>query len=98
MKIYFGKREDYFDKFWEKVKDDLIPTEEVNTCTDGYKWLKNKLEEINFKSYYYNVNFNTEYNYVEIDFGSHSIFCLFYDLNDKDWDLFSDYVLSDYVN
>ena len=89
MKIYFGYRDDYYEaEYWEKLKKDLFPIIEVDNYHDGQKWLREKLQDINFKSYYQNVNFSKEYNYIEIDFGSYTKFCLFYDLSKEDWDMF----------
>ena len=86
MKIYFGHRDEYFaDMYWGSLKSDLIPTIEVKSLSDARTWLNNKLEEIGFISYYQNCNIDNHHEWIEIDFGSYSTFCLFYDLNNDDW-------------
>lgn len=50
--------------------------------------IKNKVKEIHFKSYYWNVSFHPENFYIRIDYGSHVKF--FYVLcgNKKEYDNF----------
>lgn len=90
MKIYFGKREDYFKpgKFWEEIRDDVPYSEEVENYEFAKEWLKNKLEELGFTAHYYNCNFSKKGNWIELDFGSWRDFVLLYEMNDEDWRIF----------
>lgn len=87
MKIGFGKREDYITNVFT-IKDDAVVVAEVNTVKEGNKWLSNKLKEMEYKSYYLNVNFIEDNNLIEIDYGSYTNFCYFWDLTDENWNEF----------
>ena len=79
MKIFFGKRSDYFeDMYWGSLKDNLTPIVEVDTLNDGWSWLNNKLKEIKLSSHYKNCNIDNHYEWIEVDYGSYTNFCLFY--------------------
>ena len=47
--------------------------------------MSNKNHINGFKSYYQNCNIDNHREWIEIDYGSYSTFCLFYDLSNDDW-------------
>ena len=91
MKIYLGKRDEYFKsgRYWDELRDDIVPTAEVKGYKEGQKWIMKKLKDIGYKSYYSNINFSREKGWIEIDVGSWSQFFLFYDLSDDEWKEFT---------
>jgi len=88
MKIYYGTRNEYFEKSFGELKDALPITLEVENYSEGIKWVRNKLKEMHYTSFYFNCNFSKEKNFVEIDYGDYNYFFLFFDLSDEDWKVF----------
>lgn len=88
MKVYFGRRSDYFEenKYWIKIKENLTPIYECNNAKEALRWAYTKIsEEIGMRVYYTKFNFSQKDGWAEMDFGSHSLFFLFYELTDDDW-------------
>lgn len=87
MKIYYGRREDYFDREskFEKLIDNPPVTCEVASYQDALKWIRKKAKELNKTIYYYNCSYSKKNNWIEIDFGSWIDFVLLYDLTEENW-------------
>lgn len=87
MKLYYGRREDYFDRenVFEKLINNPPVTCEVKSYKDAVKWINKKAKELNKTVYYFNCNYSKENNWIEIDSGSWCDFVLLYDLTEEDW-------------
>lgn len=90
MKIYFGQRDDYFkpDKWWKELKDDIPVTAECNSIEDAFTWMKNYLKKNDFKSYYYRINISNNKDWLEVDWGSHYMFFIVYEITEEEFNDF----------
>ena len=64
MKIFHGKREEYFKngKYFEELINNPPMTITVNNFKDGNEWLKNKIHELRFTSCCLHCNFSKRKN------------------------------------
>lgn len=67
-------------KRWEVNEPNVKNIEICGEYPETFKSIKKYLDEIHFKSYYYNCHVNPEGHIYHVDFGSHTHFIEFYEL------------------
>ena len=88
MNIYYGKRDELYEKEYGKIKSTNSPLITTKDYIEGIKWIRKDIKDRGFDSPYMNISFSQEDDFVEIDFGSWSYFYCLNNLTDKDWSEF----------